>query len=71
MAIKDVIKKIRMEAQLSQSEFAKIMKISTSTASLWESGQRLPNYKSCRQLVTFAKKRNIALIFDELRSVEG
>lgn len=40
----------RTNAQLSQQEVAKLMKISKTTLVNWEKGRSFPNIRQCRQL---------------------
>lgn len=44
MSLGSRIKKIRQEKQLTQAEFGKLLNLSESTISLYESGKRQPEY---------------------------
>ena len=41
--ISERVKELRLEKNLSQAEFGKIMSVSQDTVSLWEKGKSLPN----------------------------
>lgn len=50
---KDIIKKLREELNIGQSELADMLDVSPSTISMWETGKRFPTRESCEALADF------------------
>ena len=47
------LKKLRMEARLSQAEFAKIMRVAQNTVSNWENGNRLLDSENINRICDY------------------
>ncbi len=59
MRFPGIIKDIRCQSLLSQTEFAKELGVSFSTVNRWETGKTLPTYKAMKSIEAFCKSRNI------------
>lgn len=53
MAFKDELKLLRQQDGLSQGDLAKKLKVGRSTISMYESGQREPNYEMLEAIADF------------------
>lgn len=53
------IKQIRLEALLTQEEFAKEIGVKVGAVRSWESGKYNPAIKTQRKIVEFCKQNNI------------
>lgn len=56
MLLKEAVKNTRMEALLSQEEFAKELQVSVISVNRWENGKAKPNLKAMRALKAFCVK---------------
>ena len=59
MRFSNIIKDIRCQSLLSQTEFAEELKVSFSTVNRWETGKTLPTYKAMKSIESFCKRHNI------------
>ncbi len=66
MRIAENIKKLRFELCVSQSEFAKLLKVTSSSISHYESGKRSPNFSAMRKIILLAKSKNIKINLEDL-----
>ena len=60
-----MIKEIRKQCLMSQSDFAKVLGVSFSTVNRWETGKTLPTYKAMKNIEIFCTNNNIN--FEELK----
>ena len=56
-----IIKTLREELILSQTEFSNLLGISYTTVSRWEQGKNIPTIKLKRKIVELCKQHNINL----------
>ena len=56
---KNIIKKIRHIALLTQTEFARELGVFFTTIQKWEQGQRNPSFKHQRRILEFCKNHKI------------
>lgn len=56
---KNIIKKVRHTALLTQTEFARELGVFLTTIQKWEQGQRNPSFKHQRKILEFCKKHEI------------
>ena len=59
MEFKDMLKKARLQAMLSQQEMAKELGVSFSSLNRWEAGVRKPNYAGQRAFKNFCDSHEI------------
>ena len=59
MEFKDMLKKARLQAMLSQQEMAKELGVSFSSLNRWEAGVRRPNYAGQRAFKNFCDSHEI------------
>ena len=50
---KDIVKKLRLEKNLNQSDLAEELGISSSSVAMWEIGRRYPSKELYEQLADF------------------
>lgn len=55
------VKRLRAHAGMTQEEFARALDISNVTVSRWETGRRVAEKRTARDLARFAKRKD----FDE------
>lgn len=65
MVIKEIIRKIRLKAQMSRKEFSQALGTGYPTTSAWESGRNRPNYQNIRKIIAFAKDNGIEVSIEE------
>lgn len=53
MEFKDIFRNLRISKNLNQVEIAKILKLSRSTISMWESGERTPPFERIEEIADF------------------
>lgn len=61
MDFPQLIKEIRCNCLLSQTEFAKMLGVSYSTVNRWETGKTIPTYKAMKSIRVFCKNNNIEI----------
>ena len=61
MSFHEIIKDIRCQSLLSQTDFARELGVSYSTVNRWETGKTLPTYKAMKSIETFCSKRDIEI----------
>lgn len=59
MRFPEIIKDIRCQGLLSQTDFAKELGVSYSTVNRWETGKTLPTYKAMKSIEAFCSRHNI------------
>lgn len=62
MCFSEEIKKIRLKAFLSQTDFAEEICVSFSTVNRWENGKGRPNLKAMKKIKEFCLKHDISFI---------
>jgi DNA-binding transcriptional regulator YiaG len=69
MEISEIIKAIREELQMTQSDFAETVHVSFSTVNRWENNKVIPNRMARALILDLCEKRNVnnALI-EKMRS---
>ena len=60
--MKDYIKLIRLQANMSQEQFAKAIGTTVITINRWENGKTTPNKIAQKQLYEFCKEHKINLV---------
>lgn len=64
------LKEIRTEKNMSQEQLASVLFVSRSTIAMWETGKRIPGYKSLNALSKIFDRRSIYYImghsFDQI-----
>lgn len=58
---KSIIKYIRNELHVSQTELANILGVSFATVNRWENGHFKPSLKIQRKIIIYCKENNIKL----------
>lgn len=53
MSFKDELRKLRVQDGLSQGELAEKLKVGRSTVSMWENGQREPDFEMLEAIADF------------------
>jgi len=67
LGVPDEVRRLRLDAGFrSQSEFAKAMKVSRTTVSAWETGDREPSISQYRRMLELAGQA-----IHQIRHVEG
>ena len=69
MPFHTVIKNIRLNSFLSQTEFAEKLGVSFTTVNRWENGKAVPNLKARKAIDDFCKKNKIDYDVRELNNV--
>lgn len=59
MCFSDAIKHVRLEAIMSQEEFASALGVSFSTVNRWETGKAKPNYQTMKKISDFCSSHKI------------
>ncbi len=67
MSFSASIKKIRLDAFMSQQDFAKALGVSYSTVNRWENGKGLPTFKAMKAIDSFCKERGIDFDVKKIR----
>lgn len=69
MEISEIIKKIRIELQMSQTDFAEAVHVSFSTVNRWENNKVVPNRMARVLMIDLCEKKNVAVeLIDEMRA---
>lgn len=69
MEISEVIKTIRAELQMSQTDFAEAVHVSFSTVNRWENNKVVPNRMAKALILDLCEKKNISKkLIEEMRS---
>lgn len=67
MAISEIIKAIRTELQMTQTDFAEAVHVSFSTVNRWENNKVVPNRMARALIIDFCKRNNVSeLLIQEL-----
>ena len=61
------IKKIRLDALMSQQDFAKALGVSYSTVNRWEYDKGLPTFKAMKAIDAFWQERGIDFDIKKIR----
>lgn len=61
------IKKIRLDALMSQQDFAKALGVSYSTVNRWENDKGLPTFKAMKAIDAFCQERGIDFDIKKIR----
>ena len=69
MEFKDMLKKARLQAMLSQQDMAKELGVSFSSLNRWEAGVRKPNYAGQRAFKNFCDNHGIK--FNEKAEIDS
>jgi len=71
MEIYEVIKNIRKELNISQTEFAHAVHVSFSTVNRWENDRVKPNRLAKVTIIEYCKKQNVSKsLIDSLQDFE-
>jgi putative transcriptional regulator len=69
MEISEVLKNIRAEAKITQTELAEAVHVSFSTVNRWENNKVVPNRMARALILDFCEKQNISQeLIDSIRS---
>lgn len=68
MLASEAIKKVRLELCMSQAELSRALEITSASISLYERGMRKPSFGTIRKILALAKKNNIELKLEDIRS---
>jgi len=60
MEISEVIKGIRTELNMTQTEFAQAVHVSFSTVNRWENNKVIPNRMARALILDYCEKRNVS-----------
>lgn len=66
MSVAENIRNIRIEAGMSQKEWAKKIGIDPSSVCLYEKGDRFPSPKTIKKIIELAKENGIDVKFSQL-----
>ena len=64
------IKKIRLDALMSQQDFAKALGVSYSTVNRWENDKGLPTFKAMKAIDAFGQERGIDFDIKKIREAK-
>lgn len=64
MSFPDEIKKIRIDSQLSQDAFAKLLGVSRATLNRWEQGSQIPSKIALHLLKEYCREHDIEFCFE-------
>jgi len=68
MTISEIIKAIRNELKITQTEFAEAVHVSFSTVNRWENSKVLPNRMARALIIDFCEKKDVReLLIQALR----
>ena len=70
MSFADDIKQIRLNALLTQDEFAKVLGISYTTINRWENGKSIPGIKALKRIDQYCKKNSITFDVSKVASMK-
>ena len=62
MSFSASIKKIRLDAFMSQQEFAKVLGVSFTTVNRWENNKALPRFEAMKAIDAFCQERALISI---------
>lgn len=65
MSTAQTIKRVREKLGLTHEAFGKLIKVSASAISHYESGRRQPLWPRIKRIVALAKKHDITIKFEE------
>ena len=69
MEISEILKSIRAELNMTQTDFAEAVHVSFSTVNRWENNKVIPNRMARALILDFCEKRNISQeLIDGIRS---
>lgn len=68
MTISEKIKSFRISLGMEQIEFAKLLNVSSSTVSNWETSRRVPRIPKLKKMVDIAKDHKIKLSMQDFFS---
>ncbi len=69
MEISEMIKAIRAELQMTQTDFAEAVHVSFSTVNRWENNKVVPNRMARALILDFCEKKNVSnTLTEEMRS---
>lgn len=57
---------LRHALMFTQLEFAHHLGISTQHVSMWETGIKIPNMKSCAKIIKLARKYGLDITYEDL-----
>ena len=66
MNISECIKRIRFNAGLNQSDFARAVNINNVSMCMYENGKRKPSFPSIKKIVDFANRNGMNITFSDL-----
>lgn len=66
MRFDEIIKNVRHQCLMSQSDFAEAIGVSFSTVNRWENGKTMPNYSAMKKINTYCKGINIPFEISEV-----
>jgi len=68
MEISEMIKAIRAELQMTQTDFAEAVHVSFSTVNRWENNKVVPNRMARTLILDFCEKKNVSnKLIEEMR----
>ena len=67
MSFSASIKKIRLDAFMSQQEFAKVLGVSFTTVNRWENNKALPRFEAMKAIDAFCQERGIDFDIKKIR----
>ena len=69
MEISEIIKVIRIELQMSQTDFAEAVHVSFSTVNRWENNKVTPNRMARALIIDLCQKKNVSTaLIEEIRA---
>lgn len=69
MSFSTSIKKVRLDALMSQKEFADALGVSYSSVNRWENGKGRPTFKAMKAIDAFCKEHSIDFDIKSIREV--
>jgi DNA-binding transcriptional regulator YiaG len=67
MSFSETIKKIRLNAFMSQQDFAKVLGVAYSTVNRWENGKGYPTYKAMKAIDDYCREHGIDFDIKKIR----
>lgn len=72
MGIPELLKRIRNELQMTQSDLAEAIHVSFSTVNRWENNRVIPNRMARALILDFCVKQNISQpLIDDIRLIQS
>ena len=68
MSFSEDIKNLRLNALLTQDEFAKLLGVSYTTVNRWENGKSTPGMKALKLIAQYCKNNSIAFDVSKVAS---